>query len=75
MTKKTYTLQPTYTPVGTGRQEPSSRRGASSSKDASALRKPLDTAGIRAENEDDDGYDPYSDRVEAQPIFEKDPWA
>ncbi len=29
----------------------------------------------RAENEDDDGYDPYSDRVEATPLFEKDPWS
>ena len=26
---------------------------------------------IRAENEDDDGYDPYSDR---EPMFEADPW-
>ena len=31
---------------------------------------------IRAENEDDDGYDPYSDRrPEAEPLFERDPWA
>ena len=80
MTKKTYTLQPTYTPVGTGRKEPSSPRGASSPrgtsspKGASASSKPLDAAAVRAENEDDDGYDPYSDRVEAQPFFEKDPW-
>lgn len=29
----------------------------------------------RAENEDDDGYDPYSDRVETTPLFEKDPWS
>lgn len=29
----------------------------------------------RAENEDDDGYDPYSDRKPAkEPLFEKDPW-
>ena len=30
---------------------------------------------IRAENEDDDGYDPYSDRrAEREPMFEADPW-
>lgn len=29
---------------------------------------------IRAANEDDDGYDPYSDRVERRPLFERDPW-
>ena len=30
---------------------------------------------IRAENEDDDGYDPYSDRrPEREPFFEADPW-
>ena len=31
---------------------------------------------IRAENEDDDGYDPYSDRpARKEPLFERDPWA
>lgn len=31
---------------------------------------------VRAENEDDDGYDPYSDRrPRAEPLFERDPWA
>lgn len=29
---------------------------------------------IRAANEDDDGYDPYSDRYEETPLFEPDPW-
>jgi hypothetical protein len=30
---------------------------------------------LRAENEDDDGYDPYSDRPPArEPLFEADPW-
>ena len=30
----------------------------------------------RAENEDDDGYDPYSDRRPTpDPLFEPDPWA
>lgn len=31
---------------------------------------------LRAENEDDDGYDPYSDRRPVrEPLFEPDPWA
>lgn len=30
---------------------------------------------LRAENEDDDGYDPYSDRrPDPEPLFERDPW-
>ena len=36
---------------------------------------PKQSGFIRAENEDDDGYDPYSDRrPEAEPLFERDPW-
>ncbi len=32
-------------------------------------------AFVRAENEDDDGYDPYSDRPsDPEPQFEEDPW-
>lgn len=35
-----------------------------------------DDSCIRAENEDDDGYDPYSDRrPDPEPLFERDPWA
>lgn len=31
---------------------------------------------VRAENEDDDGYDSYSDRrPDPEPLFERDPWA
>ena len=30
----------------------------------------------RAENEDDDGYDPWSDRRPvSEPLFERDPWS
>lgn len=40
-------------------------------KPAPKLRDPY----IRAENEDDDGYDSYSDRrPEREPMFEADPW-
>ena len=41
-----------------------------------AAEQEVDAAYLRAENEDDDGYDPYSDRPAAQePLFERDPWA
>jgi hypothetical protein len=31
---------------------------------------------VRAANEDDDGYDPYSDRpARTEPLFERNPWA
>lgn len=29
---------------------------------------------LRAANEDDDGYDPYSDRRDEPPLFEENPW-
>ena len=36
----------------------------------------VDPEFARAENEDDDGYDPYSDRRPAsEPLFERDPWS
>ena len=36
---------------------------------------PDDEPFLRAENEDDDGYDPFSDRPAApEPRFERDPW-
>ena len=34
----------------------------------------FDEHHIRAEREDDDGYDPYSDRTQVDPMFEPDPW-
>lgn len=47
--------------------------GASASNNSDAG---IDKAFLRAENEDDDGYDPYSDRRPAtEPLFERDPWA
>jgi len=36
----------------------------------------VDPEFARAENEDDDGYDPYSDRRPvSKPLFERDPWS
>ena len=63
-------------PVDGGRQA-APAGGGKRTAPAEALRKteaPSDPF-IRAENEDDDGYDPYSDRLpEPEPLFERDPW-
>ena len=38
--------------------------------------QPVDPEFARSENEDDDGYDPWSDRRPAsEPLFERDPWS
>ena len=77
MTNRHYTLKPTYTPV-----EPSRNARSSSSTEGSRETSAPGSAGtatmadanVRAENEDDDGYDPYSDRREERPLFEQNPW-
>lgn len=41
-----------------------------------ARKTPATDPFLRAENEDDDGYDPYSDRKPTpEPLFERDPWS
>ncbi len=36
----------------------------------------VDREFARSENEDDDGYDPWSDRRPTpEPLFERDPWS
>ena len=59
-------------PVDGGRQAaPADGRKQEALRKAAAPSDPF----IRAENEDDDGYDPYSDRLpEPEPLFERDPW-
>ena len=43
---------------------------------AQVVTQVVDPEFVRAENEDDDGYDPYSDRRPAnEPLFERDPWS
>lgn len=52
--------------AGTGK--PAAPTSASKPRSASPF--------VRAANEDDDGYDPYSDRpARKEPLFERDPWA
>ena len=59
-------------------------QGATQVKPQGAARKDTDSKKAqvvdpefaRAENEDDDGYDPYSDRRPVnEPLFERDPWS
>lgn len=55
-------------------KKPVTREVAHERHDAAAP-MPADPC-VRAENEDDDGYDPYSDRRPApEPMFERDPWS
>lgn len=72
--------------VGAGASEPGAGPGEADSGVARSVGKPGATGAaadrpspyasfIRAENEDDDGYDPYSDRpARPEPLFERDPW-
>ncbi len=50
---------------------------AATHKDADSKKaQVVDPEYARAENEDDDGYDPYSDRRPvSEPLFERDPWS
>ena len=51
---------------------------AASPRDAekAAIKDEVNREFLRAENEDDDGYDPYSDRRPvSEPLFQRDPWA
>ena len=49
------------------------RTAGAGGSSAGAARKP-EADGMRLQNEDDDGYDPWSDRREHPPLFEPDPW-
>ncbi|MEE8703512.1 MAG: hypothetical protein SOH58_00665 [Olsenella sp.] len=64
--------------TGTSQTSPAAARratGKPDATDAKAERPSPYASFIRAENEDDDGYDPYSDRpARPEPLFERDPW-
>lgn len=49
---------------------PSKRAASQEQKRKRPKRDPF----VRAANEDDDGYDPYSDRPADDPFYEADPW-
>ena len=76
---KRYTLRPTFTPLPQKNKVADSKTNAR----ATALRSDANSAPdlpnsvIRAANEDDDLYDPYSDYHDGTlkaAEFEKDPW-
>lgn len=65
--KPRYTVRPVATPVPAAGKSarPGDRKADEGAND------PF----IRPEAEDDDGYDPYSDRpADPDPLFESDPW-
>lgn len=67
-------VEETGTPCAGGATGAAKPGAASPAASASKL-KPA-SPFVRAENEDDDGYDPYSDRpARKEPLFERDPWA
>lgn len=63
----------TATPQVTARKDAAT---AAKQDTAQAAAQVVDPEFARAENEDDDGYDPYSDRRPvSEPLFERDPWS
>ena len=72
MSQRHYTLKPIVTPAPNA-QRPDGNEKDLAQRTASSVETTPD-ACVRAENEDDDGYDPYSDRREEHPLFERDPW-
>lgn len=77
------TVAKAKTAEGAGAAGPAGPAGAGGSVGRPALagaglggRPAPDDPFLRAENEDDDGYDPYSDRpAPPEPLFSEDPWA
>lgn len=79
MRKRYYTLKPQTTPLPSTAGKGASRLGETAGNkipdmpgnDEPAANDPF----IRAEAEDDDGYDPYSDRpASPEKAFQEDPW-
>ena len=57
-----------------GSTRPGDEEAADTSSTASAAAHAQPSEFARPENEDDDGYDPWSDRREERPLFEANPW-
>ena len=56
--------------------QPAAHKDAAHKDADSKKAQVVDPEFARAENEDDDGYDPYSDRRPvSEPLFERDPWS
>ena len=67
----------TTTPQGAAQVTAQVKAQGVTRKDADSKKaQVVDPEFARAENEDDDGYDPYSDRRPvSEPLFERDPWS
>lgn len=75
MLAETSDLNPVVTPPEGKEDEQTSASSKPIHAKAPAVRSEQRDAFIRAEGEDDDGYDPYSDRpADPEPTFEEDPW-
>lgn len=62
--------------VATATPQVAARKDATHKDTDSKKEQVVDPEFARAENEDDDGYDPYSDRRPvSEPLFERDPWS
>lgn len=80
--KPRYRLRPVTTPVPAKAESSDEGPGAGSTSSASGAKGVGDGLGpqgrdpfLRPAAEDDDGYDPFSDRPPApEPAFEEDPW-
>lgn len=81
---KRYTLRPTFTPLPEAKDtqknkavDSETNTRATAQKSDDSLARDLSNSVIRAANEDDDLYDPYSDYHDGTlkaAEFEKDPW-
>lgn len=61
--------------MGTRATNPIGQRAGTPQRGEAGTKPSAQDPCIRAENEDDDGYDPYSDRrPDPEPLFEEDPW-
>lgn len=71
--KTFYTLTPSTTPLPSHRK--SENTPAATGAFETLVRTQPQAAFLRPENEDDDGYDPYSDRPPIkEPLFQENPW-
>ena len=77
---KHYTIKPQVTPLpgkaGKGQSAEAGRRSAKEgTAPESASEQAANAPSIPRENEDEDVYDPYSDRPPTpEPLFQENPW-
>ena len=70
------TATPKVAAAATATPQVAARKDAVHKDTDSKKAQAVDPEFARAENEDDDGYDPYSDsRPASEPLFERDHWS